>query len=703
MRTIYTLSFLFTFLFSFAQEDSIIYPQAPKSDIKDTIWGTVISDPYRILEKNNVERDQWVATEQRITDQYFKAISKTTQKIEKDMGSIGFSPNNIPIRSGPYYIQYAYNPITESYDLIYKDYLRSKPQVLVSPTLIKNKLKSFSNYSISPDGKYCALMYSENGSDWQHIRVFNINNMWLMKDDISNVKYSDITWYGNGFFYSRFDSVDQDNKYTDIQINQKIYYHTIGTNSSKDSLFFKDEDYPYNTFSINVLSNQRFIIIKELYTDQNISITYCKDTKTSKAFKPIIKDNDGVNTNIITAIEDTFMAVTTAQGGYNGQLVEFDLKNPSKWAVVVPNQERFRIKQVRYYNGNYIVIYQEHFDETLAVFSRNGDLIKSIPTPYGSSIDMICYAPDQNSIIIVKQYYVAPPVGQLFSLKDFTLSPIQKLTSTQYDIANYQFLETNYRSKDGTLIPIYIVTHKNYSKMSHVPALLSVYGGFDISQSPHFDPAVLTFINSGGIFAFANVRGGANSVKNWHKEGAKLKKQNTIDDIYYAAKFLADSGIADPNKIGIIGGSNGGLVIAATINQHPEVFRAAVLNVGAYDMVRFENFTVGAYDRNEYGSIRDSIEYKNILSYSPLHNIKSGTNYPAMLVVTSQFDDRVPPFHSYKFVATLQEKTKSKNPILLLVNKNSGHLQSYNAGLDYSFLFKELNMKHTDTDFYFHY
>jgi prolyl oligopeptidase len=248
---------------------------------------------------------------------------------------------------------------------------------------------------------------------------------------------------------------------------------------------------------------------------------------------------------------------------------------------------------------------------------------------------------------------------------------------------------------------------KGALKKGPSPTLINVYGGFDITPRPSFDPAIFTFLNNGGIYALANIRGGSNSVKDWHTSGAVLKKQNSIDDTYYAARFLIDSGFAQADKVAITGSSNGGLVVAATINQHPETFRVALLNAGVYDMIRLENYTAGVYYENEYGSIDDSLQFKNLLSYSPLHNVKENTTYPSMWITTSDFDDRVPPFHTYKYVAALQKLTHSKNPILLKVILNEGHSPSSSSftkaltkTLFYSFLFNELGMKYKPSSFY---
>ncbi len=297
-------------------------------------------------------------------------------------------------------------------------------------------------------------------------------------------------------------------------------------------------------------------------------------------------------------------------------------------------------------------------------------------------------------------YFLCPPCGQLLSIDDYSISNISE-TQISYDPFKYRWVIKKYKSADGTIIPIYIVYNKKYEKKGPRPTLLEAYGGFGITPEPSFDPGLILFLANGGTFAFANVRGGENSVKDWHKMGSMLNKQNTFDDVYYAAKFLVDSGYSDPDKMAFSGGSNGGLVGAAVVNQHPDCFKVALLTVGVYDMIRAEKYTVGAYNTiGEFGSVNDPTQFRNLWSYSPIHNIKANTQYPSMLIMTADYDDRVPPLHSYKYVAALQEITKSKKPILLSIEKNEGHsLQSFEkqvgrSRLVYSFLFKELGMKY---------
>ena len=693
MKISYFVLFLLCILHLSAQESQINYPLPPKVNVKDTIWSSVISDPYRPMEVDNKQRQEWLEAETKLTNQYFKETAHKFD-LEFDFNHSGAALGyDIPYRSGPYYIEF------NSAAVYYKDFLRSRPILLYSASMISTKNNSFSDAGFSKDGKYCALTYSLNGSDWQEVRVLNMTSSFLLKDHIYNVRYSSVTWFQNGFFYSKYDSVDEINKHTDQLINQKIYYHKIGTDASLDHVIFEDKENSYNTFSLNVSADERFVIISEFFLETNRTITFAKDYNKDKdlPFKVLFAES-GSKTNIIGSREDTLLAISTNKGAYNGQIIEIDTKKPTQWGIVVENQQKYLIKQVLYVDDKYCTILQEGFSEYLCIFSREGEVLKTTALPDGSANDLICYAPEQNCIVIKQNYYTNPPIGELFSLKDFSLKPIGK-TYMDFNPYNYRFFLTNYRSKDGSVIPIYIVMSKDYVSKGPGAALLQIYGGFDISIKPKFNPGIFTLLNNGGIYAVANIRGGSNSLKNWHESGSLLNKQNSIDDTYYAARFLIDSGFALSGKIALTGGSNGGLVAAATINQHPETFKAAILSVGLYDMLRYENYTSGEYWTGEYGSINDSLQFKNLLSYSPLHNVHTNTTYPSMLIATSEYDDRVPPLHTYKYVAALQDLTHSPNPILFLMNTKRGH-NGINQKTFYSFLFRELNIKYNPMSFY---
>jgi prolyl oligopeptidase len=285
--------------------------------------------------------------------------------------------------------------------------------------MISANISRFSDVKISADGKYCALMYSPDGSDWQEIRIYNMITMALIKDHIKNVRYSTITWFQNGFFYNKFDSVNENKKYTDVETNQKIYYHKLGTDPLRDSIVFEDKANPFNTFGLVVTEDERFIIVHERFSDKNKNITYFKDSKKDEPFKILVSELNS-HTTIIGSKGDTLFALSTNGGAYNGKLIEIDTKKPNAWAVISDNQEKYLIKQAVFVHDTFCLIMKESFNEYIAFISRDGEIMKTMKFPPGSDNEMICYSPDQNSILISKSYFVCPPVGDLLSMKDFT-------------------------------------------------------------------------------------------------------------------------------------------------------------------------------------------------------------------------------------------------------------------------------------------
>jgi len=453
-----------------------------------------------------------------------------------------------------------------------------------------------------------------------------------------------------------------------------------------------------NLFTIQTIDN-KFLLIKENNHDNNDSRIIFKNVAEQSTFYNMrMKGN--YDFSIIGSNGNYLYAITTYPEAFNGSIVEINYHDLAHWETIVPNQKMFMLKDAIYADKKFIAVFQHEFQQCIAIYTDSGERIKQINRLDGSNTKLVGYSPEEKSFILSENFFFCPPIGEILSTKNDSLSYIAK-TLVNYDPLKYKWEIKDYKSADGTLIPIYILYNKKYINKGPRPTLLEFYGGFGITPEPQFDPGLVIFLNSGGTFAFANVRGGANSVKGWHQMGSLMNKHNTFDDVYSAAKFLIDSSYSDPSKIALTGGSNGGLVGAAVVNAHPGYFRAALLTVGVYDMLRAEKYTIGAYNTtNEFGSVTQPMHFKNLLSYSPIHNIKANTQYPSMLIMTSEYDDRVPPLHSYKYVAALQELTKSKNPILLQIEKNEGHsLQSFEKLITrsryfYSFLFKEMEMKY---------
>ncbi|MBS1686410.1 MAG: S9 family peptidase [Bacteroidetes bacterium] len=690
MKTPIRLLLLFLPFIASAQE-LLVYPSVSTSTAIDTIWGTPVADPYRHLEQESKARQDWLKTEKDLADSYIKSLHRKNE-MDFDVRHTLYG-YDIPYRSGPYYIDKYSNTI------YYKSYLRDRNQFLFNAEMLSSGLKKISDVDFSKDGNYCAFAFSPEGNDWQEIRILNVNTEMLLKEHIYQVRNSNVVWLNNGFFYSRFDSLPHGHRHLDEGINQKICYHKIATDPAQDKVVFEDKDYPYNLSKIRVTEDGRFAIISEFFPEENRTLTFLKDYQKDESlpFRPLFSEV-GTHTTIIGSRQDTLLAVSTNKGAYNGQIVEISPANPRQWGVVLDNQDNYRIKEATYREDKFVAIMEDAFQEYLCVFSPDGHLLKSHKLPAGSSSRITCYAPDQNSVVISTECYTDPPIAQLVSLKDYSLTAM-KNTLADYNTSNYQFIITQYKSKDGTQIPIYIVMTAEHKKLGPGPAILHIYGAFDHSMEPDFSPGLFAFLNNGGIYAVANIRGGANAVKNWHQDGAVLHKQNSIDDTYYAARFLIDSGYAQSDKIAIAGYSHGALIAAATINQHPEAFRAAVLEAGLYDMVRYEDFSQGVYWTREYGSIIDSTQFSNLVSYSPLHNIRAGTNYPSLLIGASENDDRIPSGNSFKYVAALQQKTKSKNPIILVLDAQNNH-SVLPHNVVFPFLFHELDIKYKTFSYY---
>ena len=692
MKTFLASIFCAFSLFCNGQNNTIkySYPLPPAGEYRDTFWGIEIKDTFHALEKDNIDRDTWIEQEEEITKNYFKKIHSLNDLLHEPIGA---SSMTIPWRSGPYYLSFFNGAV------YYSDYLRDRARLLYSADMLKVTTTYFSKAEMSDDGKYCALMYSNDGSDWHEISIFNLNTSFLIKDHIRNVKHSNICWFQNGFYYTRYDSVIESKRNSVVEKNQRVYYHYIGTDPFKDSLMLDDPANPYNTFIVSITKDKRFVIITEDFPDENKTTTFFKDTRKGGNFKTLVSERNA-KTQIIGTNDDTLIALTTNGGSSNGKIVEIDTKHTSSWGVIMDNQQKYKVKEALVVHDTIVAIFQQGFFEYIAAISGQGDIIYTRQLAIGSSYHIICYSPDQNSIILSKSYDVCPDIGELFSMKDFSIKPIYK-TNVSYNPFNYQFYITNYASKDGTLIPIYILTLKDNLKKGPLPLMLTVDGSFGHTPEPHFNSGILTFLNNGGIYAIANIRGGSNSGKNWRDLGCGLNKQNAIDDIYFATKFLIDSGFAQSGKIAIASAAYAAPVVAAVINQHPDLFKVALFLNGLFDLLHYERFTSGKQFTREYGSVTDDLLFETILSYDPIYNIKPHTTYPSIFITASELNTWIPPLHSYKYAAALQQVTGSKNPILMYMSEGIGYVSAKSftrqqniAKYYYDFLFKELGMNY---------
>lgn len=627
----------------------------------------IIEDKYRWLESTDSEKVKKWIEEQNKNSKHFLSKATTKTHAFSSIDRYAYTQYENPVKQGDYYFTYAYYNNLGVPALFYRTSLKFNPELIVDPNYISKKDKiRLRGFKVSKDSKLLAYQFSRNGSDWCELKVVSLKTALHKDDHLQNLKFSNIAWKDDGFFYSTYNRTDKFGK----TLGQQIYYHKIGTPQSEDKLIFKRNN-PSTHFSFKTTSNERFFIIKEFNEDRGVRnffyIDYQSDNPT---LKPLLT-NVKYALSILDSREGKFIAETT-HNAKNGSVVEIDPQKPFNWRVIAPAFSKALLLESTPLNDKIINVYQSNQHPILSVIDYNGEVLYNLEFPGATSVRGFSGKPDDEELLFNYSSYTIPPIVYKFNTKTFERKLVQQ-TKVNFDFNQIKYTETEYLARDSTKVPIILVHRKDLELDGENPTILKAYGGFGAISLPSFDPGIVYFVLNNGVFAFANIRGGGDFGASWAKQGRGLNKQTSINDFIDAAQFLINSAYTSPSKLGATGGSNGGLVVAAAGIQRPDLFKAVVPVVAPTDMIRFEKFTVGHLHVDEYGSIQDSLGFRSLLAYSPLHNIKREINYPSMLIMTSDNDDRVPPFHSYKFAASLQERTAQKNPIILRVEKNSGH------------------------------
>jgi prolyl oligopeptidase len=540
---------------------------------------------------------------------------------------------------------------------------------LVDPNFISSKDKiMLKGISVSLDSKNLAYQFNRNGSDWGEIKIVNIATGIHKNDHLTNVKFSNIAWKNDGFYYSKYP--DQGLAATS---GQEVYYHLMGTEQDMDVLVFKRPNNPEAYFSFLTTKDERYFVLKE--TDEKkgiINIFYIDFSQESQSILPLItRLNVSENLNIIDNVGDDLLA-TSFKGGNNGMVIKINPSSPREWKSVIPEYTSALLLETILLSDKIITIYQTNRKQQIIFFDLDGKVLHAINLPFGFSVQGFNGEKTDKKILFSYSGYTQPKLVYILNTETFEIMPL-RATVVNFDYSLFETKELEYQSFDGTVVPLFLIYKKGIDLFAKNPLLLEAYGGFGIIKNPGFSPGIVHFLSQGGVYAFANIRGGGDNGKNWALNGRGLYKQNSFKDFISAAEFLIKNNYTSSEKLAITGASNGGLVVGVAMTQRPELFKAAVPIVAPFDMMRFEKFTIGSFHADEYGSVEDSAGFKSILSYSPYQNIKDSINYPATMIMTSENDDRVPPFHSYKFAALLQNREAQKNPILLRVEKNAGH------------------------------
>jgi len=664
----YFLLLITPLIFNTCFGQTITYPAAPKKPVTETFYKNyTVTDNYRWMENlDNPDLKNWVTDESEIAEKYItraSAKNNTMQRID-ELATVTYHTLK---KKGNYYFFYAYyNSIGLPALFIQNRVTDDEPRVIVDPNFISHKDNIvIKTYEVSHDSKYLAYSFSRNGSDWAEIKVCNTNGSQY-DDHLLNVKFSNIAWRGNGFFYSAYPQVANLGQTQ----GQVIYYHKIGTQQADDVVVFKRND-PTIEFTFTTSKDEKYFILQEHNKKAGIANYFYIDYQdTEPTLKPLLT-NLKYSISILDSHDGKFIETTTHNAN-NGTIVEIDPKDPLNWKVIAPAFSEALLLEVIPFKDRIVATYQSKMHPGIVVMDYEGKVLHSQPFPLGTSISLSADSPEDVDLLYYYQSYTTPPVTYSFNINGFERKRTS-LTTVSFDYDNFEYKQVEYTTNDSVKIPMMLIYRKDIKLNGTNPTLLETYGGFGVVNHPDFDAGLVYFLSRGGVYAYAYVRGEGELGADWAKAGKGSNKQTSFSDFIAGAEYLIKSGYTSANKLAIHGASNGGLVVAAAAMQRPELFKAVIPEVAPFDMLRFENFTIGALDAAEYGSVKDSTGFKQLYNYSPYNNIKPNVNYPAMLIITSENDDRVPPLHSYKFAAEMQSRPAQTNPVLLLVNKKAGH------------------------------
>lgn len=651
------------------------YPEIKKLDHTDTYFGTIVADPYRWLEQDTAQDVKaWVAQENAVTFGYLEKIPFREQVKERLTKLVNYPKYSVPFKSGSNWFYYKNDGLqNQSVLYIQRGSLDAPPEVFLDPnTFSKDGTVSLGTTAFDRNGKYFAYAVSKAGSDWNEIHIMDVKTKKQLGDKLEWVKFSGIAWFGNGFYYSRYPAPkDTAVKLSATNQFHKVYYHVVGTPQKKDALVYEDKKNPEKLFFISVLEGERIIQLTSQKRGSNGNALYYRDVVNRTPFKPILESFDD-DIYIIDNIGGKLL-LKTNRNAPNGKVVLYDPKHPAEnnWKVILPEKPE-PLENVSVVGGKLFAVYMKDVSHHVYVYDLNGKFENEIQLDALGTVGGFDGKRKDQFLFYTLTSFTYPSTIYRYDIKTKS-STIFRKPEMDFHPEDFETKQVFYRSKDGTQIPMFIVYKKGIALDGNNPVWLYGYGGFNVTMNPGFSATRIAWLEQGGIYAMPNIRGGGEYGEKWHEAGMRLKKQNVFDDFIAAAEYLIANNYTSPAKLVCNGGSNGGLLIGAVINQRPDLFKVALPQVGVMDMLRFQKFTIGWAWVNDYGSSDDSLQFKNLVAYSPIHNISSTLNYPAVLVTTADHDDRVVPAHSFKYIATLQEKYKGMNPVLIRIETSAGH------------------------------
>lgn len=652
----------------------IKYPETKRENTSDEYFGVVVADPYRWLEnENSAETVNWVTQQNKVTRAYLDEVPFRTKIRERLTRLWDYEKISVPFKKGDYYLQYK-NTGKQNQSVLYirKGYEGAQTVLLNPNTFSADGTSSLSVFSVSNDHKYAAYGVSKAGSDWNEFYVIDLPSGTKRKDKLEQIKFSGAAWYKDGFFYSRFEKPEEGKALSQRNSGGKLLYHKIGEEQKNDKLVYEDPQHPTRMFGANVTEDERylFLSVSESTSGNELYFKSLGGDITQDGFTPIYQGFE-FDFSLIDHIDGKFF-IHTNHGAPKYRVISVDPQNPGEehWQTLIPETDDV-LQQVHVMGNKLVLQYLSQVKSKLITYDWQTQKTSEFKLPGVGMVSGFSSKKEDSEAFFSFTGFTDP--GSLYRYDDKTDSfALINASACDFITEEYETVQEFYTSSDGTQIPLFITRKKGLDVSPETPCYLYGYGGFNISVTPSFSPNVALFLEQGGIYAVANIRGGGEFGTEWHKAGTILQKQNVFDDFIAAAQYLIDKGLTSPEKLAISGRSNGGLLVGACMTQRPDLFKVALPGVGVLDMLRYHKFTIGYAWATDYGTSENAEEFDYLLKYSPVHNVKPGV-YPATLVYTADHDDRVVPAHSYKFISELQHKQEGDNPVLIRIDVNAGH------------------------------
>ena len=649
------------------------YPKTAKDGTVDEYFGTKVADPYRWLENDtSAQTAAWVEAENKVTNAYLAKIPFRGKLLKRLTELSNYERISAPHkRHGKWYF-YKNDGLQNQSVMYVMDQLGGEPRVFLDP----NKLSTDGTVALkgvyfSNNGKYAAYTISRSGSDWEEIFVIDLKTGQLTEDHIEWAKFTGAAWKGDGFYYSAYDAPVKGKEFSNVNSGHKIYYHQIGTPQSEDVLFYQNGAYPMRFYIADVNEEETKMYLYEEGAGSGNNLFVRDLTKPESQFIQMTSNMDYEYMPVYD--EGDKIWIHTNYGAPKGRVMTVDMRQPGvdNWQELVPEQENV-LSSSDVINRQLILTYQKDASDHAYLYGLDGKLRNEIRLPSVGSVGFIGDEKQPECFYTFTSFTVPGTVYQYDMEKNE--STLYTSPKVNFRLEDYTSEQVFFQSKDGTRIPMFLTYKKGLKKNGNNPVYLYGYGGFNVSLGPSFSAIRVAFLEQGGIYAQVTLRGGGEYGEEWHLAGTKMQKQNVFDDFIGAAEWLIKEGYTCKDKLAIVGGSNGGLLVGACMTQRPDLFGVAIPEVGVMDMLRYHKFTIGWNWASDYGTSEDSKEmFEYLYGYSPLHNLKPGTAYPATLVTTADHDDRVVPAHSFKFAATLQECHQGDHPVLIRIDTKAGH------------------------------